>query len=320
MSGPSSSSTFNNNPPHQRVALTFAQAEWWLIGLVVAVLIAGLVSASLHDKTVDWPAFAPPIAASFAMILMGGYVRASKAMTRMALGSIGFGLFTCFSSSIAIFIYTLFPLAHPLVDLTLIRLDAAFGFVWLDFVEQVAGFPLFGVLLRYIYLSILPQVAIVIILLAYLNRPGDLHKFLAVGIVGMVVTVCFWWLLPSVGPSAFGMVSTDVQATIRLLANAAYGAEMQRLATQGIDVITPLQIKGVVAFPSFHMVMACMVVWFSRRTGLFLPAVCVNLLMLPATIVHGGHHLVDLVGGLTLFAGCLWLVGRVVPASDRQQA
>ena len=39
----------------------------------------------------------------------------------------------------------------------------------------------------------------------------------------------------------------------------------------------------------------------------------VNLLMVPATLVHGGHHLVDLLGGVAVFAACLWLAHRAVP-------
>lgn len=299
--------------PSKPLTGLLARPEWVLLSLIVALCISCVLNAAAMDQAVDWAAFIPAIGASFALILMGVYVRATRQMLRMALGAIGFGIFAAFSSCIAIFIYTLFPLIHPLIDPTLISYDAAVGFSWLGFVEFIGGYPVFGIALHYIYLSILPQVVCVIILLSFLNRTTDLHRFLATGIVCMIVTVGFWWLFPSVGPAAFGMVSPELQEKIGLIANAAYGADMRQLATEGIDVITPLRITGVIAFPSFHIVMACMVVWFTRGTWAFLPLVLVNLFMIPATIVHGGHHLIDLAGGLLIFTACVWAVTRLIP-------
>jgi membrane-associated phospholipid phosphatase len=60
------------------------------------------------------------------------------------------------------------------------------------------------------------------------------------------------------------------------------------------------------------MIMACMVVWFTRGTVLFLPAVTLNAFMVPATLSHGGHHLVDLLAGVVVFSGCVWLSGRLI--------
>ena len=281
--------------------------------MVAAISLAGVVNAALSHQTVDWVSFFPAFGASLALVAMGIFIRAKRDMPRMAMGAIGFGVFMSFTASIAIFIFTLFPLVHPLIDRQLISLDAGFGFSWVGFVELVANLPLTGTALRYVYLSILPQVVAVIILLSFLNRPVALHRFLTVGILCMIITVSFWWLLPSVGPSAFGMVSSDAQKNINLIANAAYGADMRRFAFQGVEVITLLEIAGVIAFPSFHIVMTCMVLWFTRRTWAFGPLLAVNISMPIATIVHGGHHLVDLFGGVAVFATCLWGVIRLLP-------
>ena len=244
---------------------------------------------------------------------LGGDRYLYPCQTEYAACGAGFGVFVCFTGSIAIFIFTLFPLVHPLMDTKLIGLDAALGFSWVGFVDFVATLPVTGTGLRYVYLSILPQVVGVIILLSFLNRPVALYRFLSVGIVCMIVTVSFWWLFPSVGPAASGMVSPAAQDRIGLIANAAYGADMRRFALLGVDVITLGEIAGVIAFPSFHMVMACMVLWFTRKTWAFVPLLAVDITMPVATIVHGGHHLVDLFGGVLVFAVCLWVVIRFLP-------
>ena len=289
------------------------RAEWWLVGLVAALCVGCVVNATLRHQAVAWVEFFPAFGASAMLVALGMYIRATRPMPQMALGAIGFGIFMAFSGSVAIFIFTLFPFASPLIDPSLMTVDAALGYRWIGFVEYIAQYPAIGVALHYVYLSILPQMVGVIILLAFLHRPVDLHRFLTVGILCMIITVAFWWAFPSVGPSAFGMVSEDIQEKIKLIANAAYGEDMRRLSYDGISLISPSQITGVIALPSFHMIMACMVVWFTRGTLAFFPVVLVNIAMVPATLIHGGHHLVDLFGGVFTFTVCLWAASRLIP-------
>jgi PAP2 superfamily len=291
----------------------FAPAEWVLLGLVAALCFCCFASATLSGQTVDWASFFPAFGASVALVMIGAYIRATRNMPRLALGTIGFGVFMCFTASIAIFIFTLFPLVHPLIDPTLISVDAALGYSWPDFVVLVASYPVFGTALGYVYLSILPQMVGIIILLAFLNRPVDLHRFLMVGIICMIMTVAIWRVFPSVGPGAYTLPPAEVQAKIGLVVDTNYGALLRELAADGLSVITLDQIVGVIAFPSFHMVMACMAVWFTRRTLAFVPVLLVNIAMVPATLSHGGHHLVDLFAGLVTFSLCLWVVTRHIP-------
>jgi hypothetical protein len=145
-----------------------------------------------------------------------------------------------------------------------------------------------------------------------LARDLVLHRLLMVGIVTLVVTVAIWWVWPSVGPSAFQTIPEPILAATGLYYDDTYGAYLKHLVEIGPSRISPEVITGVVAFPSYHMVMACMVVWFSRATALFLPAIAANLAMIPATLSHGGHHLIDLVAGVVVFAASLWLTHRLV--------
>ena len=303
--------SFSSNR-HTAISGLFMPAEWLLLGLVAAISVSGIVSAALAQQAVDWLGFFPAFGASIALVLIGAHVRANKNMPRLALGTIGFGVFTCFMGSIAIFIFTLFPLQHPLIDPALISIDAVFGYVWADFVQAIGRYPVFGKILGYVYMSSLPQIVAIIILLAFLNRAVDLYRFLTTGIFCLIAIVAFWWLFPSIGPAAYSSVAPDVQDKIGLVVNAEYGAQLRQLSAQGLAVITIDRIVGVIAFPSFHMVMACMAVWFTRRTFAFVPSLLINIAMVPATLSHGGHHLFDLVGGVAIFAVCLWIVTRLI--------
>lgn len=303
----------SENSARSNAAVLLSLPEAVLLGLVACVSLAGFLSASLSHQAVDWWSFFPAFGASVAMVIMGMYIRATRDMPRMALGAIGFGVFMAFTGSIAIFIFTLFPVVFPLIDPTLMSIDMKLGYSWPDFVGTIASYPLFGTALGYVYLSILPQMVAVIVLLSFLNRSVELHQFLAVGIVCMIVTVGIWWMYPSVGPSAFTAIPPDVQAKIGLVVDHDYAAQLQQLASEGLPLIGLDQIIGVIAFPSFHMIMACMAVWFTRRSVVFVPVLLTNLAMIPATLSHGGHHLVDLLAGCVTFAVCLFAVTRLIP-------
>ena len=90
------------------------------------------------------------------------------------------------------------------------------------------------------------------------------------------------------------------------------------LAATGFEQIDAHLALGAIAFPSYHIVMAVMVVWFARGTWLFWPALALNLPMIPATLTHGGHHLIDLPGGVVAFALAALLADRLMqsPAAD----
>ena len=137
--------------------------------------------------------------------------------------------------------------------------------------------------------------------------------------VSIGAIVCVWYLFPSIGPSAWASVAPDAQDRIGLVFNAEAGAALRRLAAEGVEEISPDRIMGVIAFPSFHIVMACMVVWFTRATLAFVPAIAINLAMVPATLAHGGHHLIDVLAGLVLFVLCVAVVNRALPGPEPER-
>ncbi len=77
---------------------------------------------------------------------------------------------------------------------------------------------------------------------------------------------------------------------------------------------------GVVAFASFPMFMALMGFWYGRGTSLSPVLAVVSLLMVPATLSHGGHHLVDLLGAVVLFTALAVGVGRLLPDPEQVRA
>jgi hypothetical protein len=89
-------------------------------------------------------------------------------------------------------------------------------------------------------------------------------------------------------------------------------AQLKGLVENGPAVITADVIIGIIAFPSYHMIMACLVVWYSYRTIFFFPATLAGAAMIPATLSHGGHHLIDLIAGALVFLSVAWVSSRLI--------
>jgi hypothetical protein len=277
---------------------------------LVGVIAVGL--ALVLHREVNWPPFCVGYAATVLLALMGGHVREAKAAPRIALALVGAAIFAGFTAVSSLFIFLLFPLSNPLIDPLLLRIDAMAGYDWPGLVAWLAERPALAWVLGYVYNSSLFQIALTILLLAGLSREVVLHRFLFVGILAMVFAVAIWWIVPSIGPSAFQTIPEEHVIATGLYFSPAHGDYLRALVEVGPPRVSPEAITGVVAFPSYHMIMALMVVWFTRGTIAFGPALAVNAAMVPATLSHGGHHLVDLVGGLAVFALCVWIAGRVI--------
>lgn len=156
------------------------------------------------------------------------------------------------------------------------------------------------------------QLAALILLLGFTGRQVALHRFLLTGVFASCLSIFVWFLAPSFGPSAYTLLDPAIDMRLGRVVDAQYGAKLLSFAQYGPDVIAGDRLIGLIAFPSMHTVMAAMSVWFTRRTPLFWPCVTLNLLMFPAILVHGGHHLVDIFAGLGVFALALWVACRLV--------
>ena len=134
-----------------------------------------------------------------------------------------------------------------------------------------------------------------------------LNLLLLTGMIGLVLTFVVWQLFPNLTMGAQYVIPSEAELAIRLITNTAYGAMIGDAAQNGFAVIGMEDMLGAVAFPSYHTVMACLVVWFCLKTPAFWPAVLINIPMIPAIHIHGAHHILDFIGGIVVFFAALWL-------------
>lgn len=290
------------------------------VSLIVVLMAAIFV---IKGQPMPWPAdFNLLVVISVVLFLAGLTLRALKSYPRVALGLIAVSIYTMLIMSLTVLNAMLFPLVFPLIDPLLFRIDAMLGYNWGGFVAFLSGYPLVSRALRVVYASSMLQLLVVLLALSSKGMVAQTHKMIVTGLFAGTMTIGFWFFFPSFGPSAYVPLTPQIREAADLVASPEYGAFLNRIAVEGLVEFTGKDMNGMVAFPSFHLIMALIALWFSRGTALFWGLLVVNTAMIPATLSHGGHHLVDLFGGLAFFGVAAWLAHRIVAArgTEKRQA
>jgi PAP2 superfamily len=164
---------------------------------------------------------------------------------------------------------------RPLLDATFTRWDWWLGFDWSAAAAWVAAHPTAQALLVFAYGSMFWQ-TLACVFVYSLRASGEFLWLFAVTLLAVIAVSLFF---PALGqPGMIGQEHIDV-----LLAARAGSASA---------------VSGIITFPSFHSALAVLFIYASRiNARAFAVALPLNLLLLAATPVCGGHYLVDTIAG-----------------------
>ncbi|MDR6102358.1 hypothetical protein QE369_002555 [Agrobacterium larrymoorei] len=283
--------------------MLFFRAERFVAFIIVALFAIDIVLIGFKNIKIDVMGYCLSIAIGSGLVLLGQIYRVTKRDEKMAAALIAAGLFILFSICGSVFNYMFLPVRFPLIDETLMRIDDWIGYDWARSVTWVASYPSLGKLLFFVYATALPQLLFIIIVLGFTGRIRQLHQFLVTGVLGALTSITFWVFFPTYSPSSFQELPAWIPHALPLALGPEYGRELIRLGTEGVQYLTPRNLEGLIGFPSFHIFMAAMSVYFVPRYRAFIVVIAtLNLLMVPAALIQGAHHLSDVFGGLVLFA------------------
>ncbi|MFK7835413.1 MAG: phosphatase PAP2 family protein [Sulfitobacter sp.] len=283
------------------------------LGLGLITFVAIVVLSAWRNQAIDWESFLPVYGSALGLLAIGIYIRIFKEAARFSALTIALAGYALFGVSMGIVFHIFMPRPEPVLDEFLLRFDHFFGYHWPDAVVWLATeYAWLGKTLSYIYDSSFAQLIGVIVVLAATGRTQRLDLLLLTGMIGLILTFVVWQLFPNFSMGIHYPIPSEAENAIRLVTNTAYGELLKDAALNGIPVISNGGMLGVVAFPSYHTVMACLVVWFLIGTVAFWPAVVINIAMIPAIHIHGAHHILDFIGGVAVFFAALWLSAQIL--------
>lgn len=298
----------------------WARRQWFMPAektMAVVALCAGAIDLGLifyKNSQVDWIGYLSIMGIVTGLMCMGLFYRLSGRSERIGAAVICAGLFIFFSLCLSMFNYQLLPLWRAPIDLELNAIDRMLGFHWPDVVAWASQHLVINEIIRFAYMSTIPQFAAIVVILGLTGRIRELHILIVSITITATFTICFWGVFPSMGPSTIFELPRSVELLAHPLHDTSvYGKYLIRMAVEGPDLISPKDIKGLVAFPSYHIVLAFTAVYCARDIKWVFPFYLVlNLLIVPGIFMHGGHHLIDLPAGAIVAMVGIYLARKAV--------
>jgi membrane-associated phospholipid phosphatase len=271
----------------------------------VWLLLAGLSAcdvlwcATLRMGLSHW---GPMALASLALLGLTLGCRLSGAGPRIAAIAEWILLWLIFSVAGALLTYLAAAQDGPVYDGRLAMADAALGFrfaAWFDF---IASYPVIQFAFAVAYRSLPAQIVLSVLWLSWSGRDDRNAELLINTTLALMMTTAVFFIFPTLGPCV------DVPAC-----HDAYIEDLVGLRHGTLPSLDIMLLKGVIAFPSFHAVLAVLFTYAHRGSPIFLPVAVLNALMLLSAPSEGGHYLVDVLGGVTV-GGLAILMTRALPA------
>ena len=240
---------------------------------------------------------------------------APQTRTVTAVQSMLFGVLylaiTCFCGILAAYATQRFSL--PLQDRFFERADLAIGVNWFDVVRWIDDRPVINAILRLAYGTMSAQIALPVVVLAFLGNTEDVRKYLLSFVIALTATISISALLPAAGPIAL----VD-RATFHVMqfGGATPVDHLIQLRSAGSLIIHD-RLAGIATFPSFHATIAVLTPLTLRRyRGLFFGLLVLDAAMLFGTITEGAHYATDVLGGTCIAFAAYFLANRVIGARD----
>jgi hypothetical protein len=276
--------------------------------MTLAAVLAGVdvFWAVLGHFQLDWASYFRQGMLALLLLAGGRFYQRARPDPRLAAMLTGTGFLLAFSLGASVLNYLLLTRAGTRIDPALAALDRAMGFDWPRAMAWMARRPFLNLVAQAAYSSMLPQVALLTIVLAT-KEPDCVYRFLLAVALSALGCIAIWSFAPSFG--AFSVYPPPPAMALAL--DQTYAHDLIRLLRDGPGLISPHDTKGLIGFPSYHAVLALLVMWYARKLAfLRWPALLLNSAVLLATPVQGGHHLVDVLAALPIAAVALFIAQK----------
>jgi len=282
-----------------------------LLSIAIILFAIDAIWAPLAHFDVDYERYVELTVLS--LLLLGGseFYRSKRPDPRLSAMLFGAGFLCLFSAAASVLNYCLLTVAGGRIDMTLAAIDRALGFNWPALMIALAPHPRITWALFVAYNAALPQIAVLLCVLGRKSTYLSIYRFCIAMSVAALICIITWSIAPSFGAiSVYGVPAAAAHMELALDQN--YAQILISLLAHGPGFISPIDVKGLIGFPSYHAVLALLTIYYTWPLKLLRwPALLLNLLALAATPVQGGHHLIDVLAGVPVTLLALFAAGEV---------
>ena len=278
-------------------------AIWTMIGLIAIIVLA---SSAIGPFRIDWASFRAAAIAGFLLCVAGRFYTTVRIDSRAASALICTAQLVAFAAVGAPLSYIAASAALPLWDQSFTAWDSRLGLDWMALLATMNNYPSFHWIFGVAYLSFAPQSITVVLALAGTGRILRLRVYLFSFVLAALVTIAISAVLPAQGVwGHMQLISenyaiTPVTRELHLpIFHGLRDGTFRHLVAQGAE--------GIITFPSLHAavgVLFIIAMWPVKYLRWL--ALSLNVTMIVATPVDGGHYFTDVIAGVVVATLC-WI-------------
>lgn len=279
---------------------TKIQASLTLFVLLINLIWISTASITLHYNKSELFIFAILL---LSLYLPYWYYKKYRPDQKIMAALLSTFFFLSFSFLVFVLSYLTYTLNFPLFDKTFDHWDQFFGFHALDLILWVRAHPWLYLISGEIYNTYYFQLPLVIFYFSFFVKTNDLQRFIVLFMIAALITIFISSFCPSITTYGWYGYTPDLHQARAL--NRIY-----ELRSQFVNITKG---DGIIEFPSFHTTVALLYIYIFRHTTkwIFVPILILNCLMIVTCLIHGGHYLVDLLGGAAVFFGVILMEQRL---------
>ncbi|SEH43698.1 PAP2 superfamily protein [Methylobacterium sp. 275MFSha3.1] len=271
---------------------------WPLIAATLVATIVWMAVAGLHFA---WDSALVTLAACGGLEALARVYRTRRPEPRIAATLSALAQVIAFSACAAALSYTVASTGGPLWDSTFDAWDRRLGLDWRAYLAFVDGNPRLGLALSLAYRSLILQTMLAVILLGFSGRLRALRDFVLAFALAGTVTVLISALTPALANFVYLGLSLADFPNLHPAASYVHVADLTGLRDGTLRTISLDHVEGIITFPSFHAALGALYIWaFWHLRAAQIPALLVNVLLIAATPIDGGHYFVDVIAGLVI--------------------
>ncbi|WP_081894886.1 MULTISPECIES: phosphatase PAP2 family protein [Burkholderia] len=204
-----------------------------------------------------------------------------------------------YGQAAAIASYVAAALGRPAVQDVLLGWERSVGFDWLKTYRWIGEYKRLQPILRIAYGSAFIQMIVYCFLFGLLRRRQELCEMMLIFVVSLLIVLPVAALYPAASPFAhFGITDPGTVSQV---------TDFYHVRRGELKVIDPFAVQGIVSMPSFHAVLALMLIYVVRNFRVLLGvSLGLNGLMLVSTFSVGGHYLADIGAGVMVGIATIW--------------
>jgi hypothetical protein len=210
-------------------------------------------------------------------------------------------LLSAITSTGAVLTYLAATCAFPLQDMMFAQWDRSIGFDWKSWQEAVRDRPQLYHILYVAYNSMIPQAFFALVYFSPTDRSARVGQLVLLAGAAAAAAALISAIWPALGPFALHRTGDHAYAVW-----VKEARDVVALRASGPWYFEFSAMQGIVSMPSYHTVMAVLLTYAFRGTGLVGYGIAaLNVVMLLSIPPMGGHYLVDMLAGGMIALGAI---------------